>query len=297
MERDTIITTSENKIIRRISAVSILGNTMLSAIKLFAGIFAHSSAMVSDAIHSMSDVFTTLIAVIGVRISKKSADKSHPYGHERFECVASLLLGLLLLITGLGIGYSGIQAIAAGHYDMLAVPGALALAAAIISIITKEAMFHYTRHYAKILNSSAFMADAWHHRTDALSSIGSLIGIAGAMLGFPVLDPAASVVICIFILKVGGEIIADALRKMLDTPCSEAYEKEVSDLITSYDGVTHLDLLHTRMFGDKVYIDCEIAVDGDLPLRDAHAIAERIHDGVEQKYDNVKHIMIHVNPA
>ena len=297
MERDTIITTSENTMIKRISAVSILGNTLLSAIKLFAGIFAHSRAMVSDAIHSMSDVFTTLIAVIGVRISKKSADKSHPYGHERFECVASLLLGLLLLITGLGIGYSGVLTIAAGHYDTLAVPGALALAAAIISIITKEAMFHYTRHYAKILNSSAFMADAWHHRSDALSSIGSLIGIAGAMLGFPVLDPAASVVICIFILKVGGEIIADALRKMLDTPCSEAYEKEVSDLITSYDGVTHLDLLHTRMFGDKVYIDCEIAVDGDLPLRDAHAIAERIHDGVERKYDNVKHIMIHVNPA
>ncbi|MCC8167843.1 MAG: cation diffusion facilitator family transporter [Clostridiales bacterium] len=297
MERDTIINASENTIIKRISAESILGNVLLSAIKLLAGIFAHSSAMVSDAIHSMSDVFTTLIALVGVRISKKSADKSHPYGHERFECVASLLLGLLLLATGLGIGYSGIKTIAAGHYDTLAVPGVPALAAAIISIITKEAMFHYTRHYARILNSSAFMADAWHHRSDALSSIGSLIGISGAMMGFPVLDPVASVVICIFILKVGCEIIADALRKMLDTPCSDAYEKEISDFIAGYNGVTHLDLLHTRMFGDKIYIDCEIAVDGDLPLRDAHAIAESIHDGVEQRYDNVKHIMIHVNPS
>ena len=256
-----------------------------------------SGAMVSDAIHSMSDVVTTVIAFLGVRMSQKEADKSHPYGHERLECVASLILGITLFAVGCGIGYAGIQNIIGGHYEELAVPGFLALAAAIISIVVKEAMFWYTRHYASLLNSAAFMADAWHHRSDALSSVGSLIGIGGAMLGFPVLDSIASVIICLFILKVAYDTFKDALSKMLDTSCSDEYEKSLSDFILSQKDVIKLDLLHTRMFGNKVYVDAEISVDGDKSLRDAHAVAERVHDGVEKHFPNVKHIMIHVNPA
>ena len=141
------------------------------------------------------------------------------------------------------------------------------------------------------------MADAWHHRSDAFSSVGSLIGIGGAMLGFPVLDPLASVVICIFILKVAFDIFKDALDKMLDTSCSEEYEEILADYIRKSRGVERLDLLRTRMFGNKVYIDAEIAVDGTLSLKDAHAIAEDVHDNVEKKFPNTKHIMIHVNPA
>ena len=197
---------NENSIIRRISLVGIVGNVALSAFKLFAGIAGNSGAMVSDAVHSLSDVFATFIAFLGVRLSKKAADKEHPYGHERFECVASLLLGIILLITGLGIGKTGLEKIFAGSYETLAIPSMIALVAAITSIISKEAMYWYTRHYAKVLNSPAFMADAWHHRSDAFSSIGSLIGIAGAMLGFPVMDSVASVVICLFILKVSYDI-------------------------------------------------------------------------------------------
>ena len=288
---------TEQKIVNRLSTVGIFGNILLTTFKLIAGIVGHSGAMISDAIHSLSDVFATLIAFLGVKMSQKKADKAHPYGHERLECVASMILAAILLFTGLGIGATGLQKITAGNYDQLAIPGVIALTAAVVSIVVKEAMFWYTRHYAKILNSAAFMADAWHHRSDALSSIGSLIGIAGAMLGFPVLDPIASVVICIFILKVAYDIFRDALNKLLDTSCSEEYENKISNYIAQQPGVVHLDMLRTRMFGNKVYIDTEISVDGDLPLRDAHDIAQHVHDSVEHNFDNIKHIMIHVNPA
>ena len=286
----------EQAIVNRISTVGIAGNVALTAFKLFAGVAGHSGAMISDAVHSLSDVFATLIAFLGVRFSSREADQGHPYGHERMECVASLALGLILLFTGLGIGWSGLQNIFGGSEGALAVPNALALTAALVSILTKEAMFWYTRHYAKILNSAAFMADAWHHRSDAFSSIGSLIGIAGAMLGFPVLDPIASVVICLFILKVAFDILKDSLNKLLDASCGAELEAELSSFIVKQPGVVRLDLLRTRMFGNKIYIDTEIAVLGDQSLREAHAIAERVHDQVEVTFPNIKHIMIHVNP-
>lgn len=287
----------ENRMIRRISLVGIVGNVGLSAFKLFAGIAGNSGAMVSDAVHSLSDVFATLIAFLGVRLSKKAADKEHPYGHERFECVASLLLGTILLITGLGIGKAGLEKIFAGGYEDLAVPGMIAWTAAIVSIVSKEAMYWYTRHYAKVLNSPAFMADAWHHRSDAFSSVGSLIGIAGARLGFPVMDSIASVVICLFILKVSYDILKDAITKMLDTSCGEDYEKTLTEYIAAQEDVVHVDMLHSRMFGNKAYIELALRVDGDLPLREAHAIAERVHDNVEAHFSDVKHITIHLNPT
>ena len=283
--------------LKRVSLVGILGNLVLTAFKLFAGIVGHSGAMVSDAIHSLSDVFATFIAFLGVRLSQKPADKEHPYGHERFECVASLVLGLILLFTGLGIGKAGLETILAGHYETLAAPGVIALVAAVVSIVSKEAMFWYTRHYAKRMNSPAFMADAWHHRSDALSSVGSLIGIAGARMGWPVLDSAASVVICLFILKVAYDILKDALSKMLDTSRGEEYETQLREYVLAQADVKGIDLLHSRTFGSRVYIDLVIQVDGELTLRDAHAIAERVHAAVERDFPDVKHIMIHVDPA
>lgn len=287
----------EAKVIRKLSLVSVVGNAILSGFKLIAGITGNSGAMISDAVHSFSDVLTTLIAWIGVKVSKKAADSSHPYGHERLECIASLFLGIVLLGTGLGIGKVGLDTILSGHYDTLAIPGMIALVAAIISIVGKEAMYWYTRYYAKLINSSAFMADAWHHRSDAFSSIGSLIGIAGAMLGFPALDAVASVVICIFIVKVAYDILKDGIVKLLDTSCGETYEKKMIDYISNQEGVICVDMLHSRMFGNKVYIDLEIQVDGEKSLREAHEVAERVHTQVEDTFPDVKHIMIHLNPA
>lgn len=291
------LTIDEEAVIRKLSLVSLVGNALLSGFKLFAGISGHSGAMISDAIHSFSDVFTTLVAWIGVKVSKKAADTDHPYGHERMECVAALILGLILLATGLGVGKVGVQNIISGKYEALPIPGVIALLAAILSIIGKEAMYWYTRYYAKLINSAAFMADAWHHRSDALSSIGSLIGIGGAMMGFPVLDSVASVIICLFILKVAYDVLKDALAKMLDTSCGDDYEQKLTEYISAQEGVICVDMLRSRMFGNKIYIDLEIEVNGSQSLKDAHEIAEHVHTSVENQFPEIKHIMIHVNPA
>ena len=290
-------TIDEAAAIRKMSFVSVAGNAVLSGFKLFAGIVGTSGAMISDSIHSFSDVITTVIAWIGVKVSKKEADSDHPYGHERIECIASLLLGIILLATGLGVGKVGLENILSGSYETLAIPSVIALVAAIVSIVSKEAMYWYTRHYAILIHSSAFLADAWHHRSDAFSSIGSLMGIGGAMLGFPVMDSVASVVICLFIVKASYDILKDGVVKLLDTSCGEGYEKQMERYIAAQEGVVHVDSLRSRMFGNKVYIDLEIQVDGEKSLRDAHQVAEHVHDQVERTFPDVKHIMIHLNPA
>ena len=243
----------EQKAAMRVSTVSIVVNVALSMLKLIAGLVASSGAMVSDAIHSASDVFSTVIVMIGVHISGKQADDEHPYGHERMECVAAIILAVMLALTGVGIGSAGIKNIVSGDYANLAVPGALALWAAVTSIVVKERMFHYTIHTAKKIKSGALKADAWHHRSDALSSVGSFAGILGARLGFPALDPVASVVICLFILKAAWDILADALGKMTDHACPPAMEQEMADVILAQPGVLGLDTLNTRLFGDRVW--------------------------------------------
>lgn len=285
----------EKKIVDRLSRVGIFGNILLAAFKLFAGIFGKSGAMVSDAVHSLSDVFATLIAWIGVRLSRRAEDAEHPYGHERLECVASLLLGLILAGTGIGIGWSGIRKLS-GEGGSIEIPTLLPLIAAVISIVVKEGMYQYTMHYAKALDSAAFKADAWHHRSDAISSVGSFIGIGLAKLGLPFMDPVASIIICLLILKVAFDISRDAVYKMLDTSCDNIFEQRLRTFIGSQDGVGRIDLLRTRQFGNRIYVDLEIAVKPDISLRDAHGIAERVHSAVEQEFPNVKHVMIHVNP-
>lgn len=280
-----------------VSMTSILANTGLSLFKLLAGFIANSSAMVSDGVHSASDVFSSIIVIIGVKLSAKSSDRSHPYGHERLECVAAVVLSVILLITGIFIGYDAAVKIHAGKFDDFTEPGILALAAAIISIIVKEAMFWYTRYYAKKINSGAVMADAWHHRSDALSSVGALIGIIGARNGFPVFEPLASLLISAFIIKAAVEIFNDSIQKMTDRSCDPETEESIRSLISEQDGIVNIDLLRTRLFGNKIYADIEISIDGKKTLYESHAIAEKVHDAVESQFPQIKHIMIHVNPA
>jgi cation diffusion facilitator family transporter len=253
--------------------------------------------MVSDAIHSSSDVVSSIIVIIGVRLSGKESDKEHPYGHERLECVAAIALSTLLFITGLAIGASAVKSIISGSWESLAVPGILALIAAIVSIVSKEAMFWYTKINAMRIDSSALMADAWHHRSDALSSIGALVGIAGARMGYPVADAIASLVICLFIVKAAYDIFTDAIDKMVDHSCDQEVEQKLRECILADEGVLGIDLLHTRVFGNKIYVDLEIGADGSQSLNEAHAIAERVHDAIEADFPKVKHIMVHVNPV
>ena len=281
----------------RVSMVSIIGNTVLSLLKMLAGILAHSGAMISDAVHSASDVFSSVIVIIGVKISAKDSDKEHPYGHERFECVAAILLAGILLVTALFIGHTALEHITGGSSKSLAIPGLSALLAAILSIVVKEAMYWYTRFYAKWLDSGALMADAWHHRSDALSSVGALIGIAGARMGYPVLDPIASLVICVFILKAACDVFQDAIRKMVDHACDDKMERALLCCAAAQSGVMGVDEIHTRIFGNKIYADIEIQADSQITLAESHAIARQVHNAIEAQFPKVKHILVSVNPV
>lgn len=295
---EEVSTESEfRKVANKVSLITIAGNVMLSVVKLLAGIIAHSSAMISDAIHSASDVFSTFVVIIGIKLSSKKADREHPYGHERLECVAAIILAMVLFITGLGIGVDAFKNIVQGKYNDLQAPGMLALVAAIVSIVSKEGMYWYTRFYAKKIDSSALMADAWHHRSDAFSSIGALIGICGARLGFPVMDSVASLVIFVFIVKAAYDIFKDALDKMVDHSCDEETEKQISECVMRNEQVLGIDLLQTRMFGNKIYVDIEIGLPSYYTLEQSHGIAEAVHQEIEHNFPKVKHIMVHVNPA
>ena len=279
----------------RVSIVSVAVNILLSVLKLAAGLIAHSGAMVSDAVHSASDVFSTFVVMIGVHMASKEADEEHPYGHERMECVAAIVLAAVLFATGLAIGYTGLEQLLGG-YEEIKVPGALALLAALISIGVKEWMYWYTVLAAKKINSGALMADAWHHRSDALSSVGALFGIAGARMGYPFLDCVASVIICAFVIKAAYDIFKDAVDKMLDTACDKDTVKKLQKIILNQPGVLGISKLTTRIFGSKIYVDVEIEADGDMTLRAAHEVAENVHHAIEQGASDVKHCMVHVNP-
>ena len=284
----------EKKIAYKVSIVTIIVNLFLTIIKLVAGIFGSSSAMISDAIHSASDVFSTLIVIVGVAISHKKSDKEHPYGHEKFECVAAIILAVLLAIVGTRIGLSGVKTIIDGNE--IKIPSLLALIAALVSIITKEIMYRYTKKAATKINSNALLADAWHHRSDALSSIGAFIGILGSMLGLSFFDSLASIIISLFILKVAYDILKDALNQILDHACSEETINSIKETVLSNKDVLSIDDLKTRLFGSKMYVDLEIGLDSKLTLVEAHKIAEDVHKMVEKKFPHCKHCMVHVNP-
>lgn len=292
-----IIKKSVNEqIAMKVSWISIIVNVLLSIYKLITGIIANSAAMVSDAIHTISDVLSTFVVIIGVKISVKEADNEHPYGHERFECVAALILSIILFLIGLNIGYTGIKKIIYGNSGNQKIPGIPALVAAIVSIITKEAMYWYTKIAAKKINSGALMADAWHHRSDALSSIGSLAGIMSARFGLLFMDPLAGVIISLMIIISSVTIFMDAIWKMTDRSCDKVVLEEMKEVILKQEGVMGIDKINTRLFGNRIYVDVEIRANGEDTLVATHEVAHRVHDAVEDTFKNVKHCMVHVNP-
>ena len=285
---------NNEKIAIKVSVISIVLNCLLTLIKFISGVISKSSAMISDSVHSLSDVLSTFVVIIGVKISNKKADSDHPYGHERIECVSAIILSGMLFIIGALIGINGIKNVT--NSSNLVMPGVLALIASIISIISKEAMYQYTIRVSKKINSAALKADAWHHRSDALSSIGSFIGILGSRLGFKIFDPLASVIISLCIIKVSIDIFKDAIDKMVDKSCDKEVIDKVISVIEKNESVKNIDDIKTRQFGNKAYVDVEISVDENLLLKDAHKVAEEIHDSVENEINIVKHCMVHVNP-
>jgi len=276
---------------------TIIVNAGLSAFKLFAGIFAHSAAMVSDAVHSITDLVSTVVVIIGIKLANRKPDKKHLFGHERFECVAALVLAMLVLTVGIGIGWGGVQRILAWDFEDFALPGLLALIAALVSIGVKEGMYWYIRATAKKIDSGALMADAWHSRADGLASIGSFVGILGARLGLPVMDSVAAIVICLFIVKTAFSIARDAIEKMTDKACDDKIVEEMREVVLAQESVDGVDALRTRLFGNRVYVEVEISVLASASFEQAHGAAQLVHDAIEGQFPKVKHCMVHIKPT
>ncbi len=285
------------KIAMNVSIVTLVINLSLTALKLLAGIFGHSTALISDAVNSASDVVCTVIVIIGVTISSKPLDEDHPYGHERLECVVSILLAVLLFGTGLFVGYNGIVSLIDGTYRQAEKPTALAIGAVAITIATKETLYWYTMRRAKQIDSVSLKASAWDHRSDVFSSIGVLIGILGGMFGYPILDIIASLVICLLIAKAAINIFQEAIGKMVDKSCDKCFNEKIKKTLLDIQGVLQVDDIKTRVFGNRIYVDIEIGCYQNLPLITAHRIAQNAHDAIEELDERIKHCMVHVNPV
>lgn len=275
-------------------------NVVLLLFKFVAGIVGHSAAMIADAVHSLSDFVTDIIVLVFVRISGKPTDKSHEYGHGKYETLATTLIGLALLIVAVGIVYSALTKIIAwAQGGTLEAPGMLALWAALLSIILKEAVFHYSMVQARKLKSQAVEANAWHHRSDALSSIGTAIGIGGAIfLGerWTVLDPMAGIIVGLFIIKVAIDLLRNGIGDLMEHSLPDEVESEILQLAGSIPGVTEPHDLHTRRIGNHYAIELHILMDDDISLREAHNKSEEVENILREHYGAETHIAVHVEP-
>ncbi len=275
------------------SWLTIIINIILAGIKLFAGALGNSSAMLADGIHTLSDVLTTLVVMLGLKVSSKEADEGHPYGHEKYESVFAKILSIILLLTGIYIGYEAIKILISGE---IRTPKTIAVIAALLSILVKELMFWYTMKVAKKIKSISMEADAWHHRSDSFSSIGTLVGILGAKFGFLALDPIAGIVVSIFIIKVGVDLYLKSVKELVDESADIDTVNRIEAKTISTEGVKGIKNLKTRIFGNKIYVDLEIYVEAHISVREGHEIAENVHDILENEIDDIKHCMVHMEP-
>lgn len=281
----------------RVSRINIFNNIVLAVSKIGIGVVAHSAALLNDGVNNAGDVISSVIASVGIAAAGKDSDAEHQYGHERLESVAAILLSGIIMVVGMGLLVDGVSSIIKESYLNRPIPGVLAVIAAIISIVVKEIMFLYTRWAAKKTRSSALLASSWDSQSDVLATTGGLIGIMFARMGYPIADSIAAIIIALFIFRVGVQVFRDGTDQMVDHACEEETVQQIRSVILDQEGVRGLDLLHTRTFGSRCYVDVEISADGLQSLVDAHSIAERVHHAIEKNFPQVKHCMVHVNPS
>ena len=268
-------------------------NFLLGSLKLAAGLWGRSSAMVADAAHSYSDCASTVAVIAGLKMASKSADADHPYGHEKYELIFANILSILLGLTAVKIGYDALMVIAHGSYQ---VPGLAPLLAAVFSVAVKEVMYRLTLRKAKKIGSVAMEADAWHHRSDALSSVGAFVGILGARLGLPVLDPVTGLLVSILVLKVAIDLYRKSVSGLVDSSTDAETVVRIQQLLADMDGIEEVNSLKTRVFGASAYADVTIKVDGALTVEEGHDIATLAHNKIEANLPKIKHIMVHIEP-
>lgn len=292
---------AREKGIYKITIVGSVVNFFLLVFKFFAGIAGHSAAMLADAVHSLSDFITDIIVIVFVRISHKPEDKGHDYGHGKYETLATAIIGILLLGVGFGIFWNGATAIYSFlHGEPLEAPRMLALIAALVSIVLKEALYRYTVIKGRKLNSQAVIANAWHHRSDALSSIGTAVGIGGAILLGPrwrVLDPVAAVVVSFFIMKVSVQLLIPCVDELLEKSLPDDVEKEIEQTALSFPGVSQPHHLRTRRIGSYYAIELHVRMDGKITLEEAHHTATAIENKLKEMFGKGTHVGIHVEPT
>lgn len=268
-------------------------NFLLGSLKLAAGLWGRSSAMVADAAHSYSDCASTVAVIAGLKMASKSADDDHPYGHEKYELIFANILSILLGLTAVKIGYDALMVIAHGSYQ---VPGLAPLLAAVFSVAVKEVMYRLTLRKAKKIGSVAMEADAWHHRSDALSSVGAFVGILGARLGLPVLDPVTGLLVSILVLKVAIDLYRKSVSGLVDSSTDAETVARIRQLLADIDGIEEVSGLKTRVFGASAYADVTIKVDGTMTVEEGHDIATLAHNKIEANLPKIKHIMVHIEP-
>lgn len=286
--------------IYKVTLVGSLVNILLVACKFAAGFWGKSAAMIADAVHSLSDLITDLIVIVFVRISSKPEDKDHDYGHGKYETLATLLIGAALLAVGVGICWSGVESIVLFFRgETLQSPGWIALAAAIVSIVSKEILFHYTRVVGKRYNSPAVIANAWHHRSDAFSSIGTAIGIGGAILlgdSWRVLDPLAAVIVSVFIVQVAVKQLKSCVDELLERSLPDDIEQEITKIVLSEEGVSQPHHLRTRRIGSHYAMDMHVRMDGNISLHEAHEKVTAIEKKLREAFGSNTYISIHAEP-
>lgn len=293
-------TINREKEIYKVTLVGSGGNLLLLILKFVAGVVGHSSAMMADAVHSLSDFFTDLIVLLFVKVSAKPQDESHDYGHGKFETLATLFIGLALTGAAIGIIVSGASKFMGWlGGESLETPGKMALWAALLSIVLKEVLYHYTVVKGRSLDSQAVVANAWHHRSDAFSSIGAAIGIGGAILlgeRWAVLDPLASIVVGSMLVKVAWDLLKGCFGELTDQSLSADEEREIMDIITSFQDVSEPHNLRTRKIGNRIAIEVHIRMDGNIPLHNAHEQASAIERKLKGRFGQETLVTLHMEP-
>ena len=291
---------TREKEIYKVTIIGSIVNLVLLVFKFLAGIIGHSAAMVADAVHSLSDFVTDIVVIVFVRISGKPQDESHDYGHGKYETLATAIIGIVLFAVGVGILVNSVTGIVdAFNGKVLEAPSMLALIAAAVSIVFKEALYQYTVYKGKHLNSKAVVANAWHHRSDAFSSIGTLIGIAGAIfLGekFRVLDPIAAFIVSVFIIKVAIDLVKPCIDELLEKSLPKEVEDRILSIVTAFPEVNQPHHLRTRRIGNNIAIELHIRMNGSMSLRQAHDITKSIEAALKQEFGVNTHIGIHMEP-
>lgn len=281
------------KIASRVSWVTLVGNFVLTALKVIIGLATGSLVVLSDAAHSASDAFSTILVLLGLHVAKQPPDEKHPYGHSRAETIVAKIIALMLMVIGLNFGYSALKAIWLEAYR---IPGLSALWISLVSIISKELMYHYTYRVGRRIESPALMADAWHHRSDAISSVAALVGVFFARRGYPIFDPLMTIVVAIILIKVGWDMVFTIIDELMDAQVDPDTLSIIETIILSLPGVLSVKNLKAHKYGAEHHVDCTITVPAHLDVGEGHNLSHVVVEHIKEEFQTVTHVDIHIEP-